>query len=155
MTSVVPPPPPRITRGHNIANWMMDRKWFSFGIILIPTILLAMHIPKIEVFSRFADLLPAKHEYIVNYNRMKQTFGGANVVTMALETTDPSADVFTFDTLKKIVLITEQVDLIAGVNHSRWRVSRTPRFAAFAPPPVGSSSPSRCCPRTCRPSRRP
>ena len=117
MTSVVPPPPPRITRGHNIANWMMDRKWFSFGIILIPTILLAMHIPKIEVFSRFADLLPAKHEYIVNYNRMKQTFGGANVVTMALETTDPSADVFTFDTLKKIVLITEQVDLIAGVNH--------------------------------------
>ena len=117
MSTVVPPPPPRITRGHSIANWMMDRKWFSFAIIMVPTLVLAFYIPQIKVFSRFADLLPAKHEYIVNYNRMKQTFGGANVVTMALETTDPAADVFTFDTLKKIVHITEQVDLIGGVNH--------------------------------------
>ena len=73
----------RKTRGSAIANWLMDRKWASFLIILVPTIALALHIPKIEVYSRFADLLPEKHEYIKNYNRMKQTFGGANVVTMA------------------------------------------------------------------------
>ena len=119
MSAVGKPPPPaaRITRGHAIANWLMDRKWISFGIILIPTIVLGLYIPSIQVYSRFADLLPSRHEYIVNYNRMKQTFGGANVVTMALEVTDPKADVFTFETLKKVVHITEQVDLIGGVNH--------------------------------------
>ena len=110
-------PDVRETRGQAIANWLMDRKWISFFIICVPTILLALHIPKIEVYSRFADLLPAKHEYIQNYNRMKQTFGGANVVTMAVEVTDKNADIFTYDTLAKIKKVTEQVDLITGVNH--------------------------------------
>ena len=110
-------PEMRKTRGQAIANWLMDRKWISFAIICVPTILLALHIPKIEVYSRFADLLPAKHEYIKNYNRMKQTFGGANVVTMAVEVTDKNADIFTTDTLTKIKTLTEQVDLIPGVNH--------------------------------------
>ncbi len=95
----------------------MDRKWISFLIICVPTIMLALHISKIEVYSRFADLLPEKHEYIQNYNRMKQTFGGANVVSMALETTDSTKDIFTLDTLKKIKMLTEEVDLITGVNH--------------------------------------
>ncbi len=117
MSEVRTPPPMRTTRGHRLANWLMDRKWISFGIIMIPTLVLAYFIPSIQVYSRFADLLPARHEYIVNYNRMKQTFGGANVVTMALEVTDPKADIFTYDTLKKVVHITEEVDLIGGVNH--------------------------------------
>ena len=105
------------TRGQAIANWLMDRKWISFLIICVPTLMLAWHIPKIEVYSRFADLLPAKHEYIVNYNRMKQTFGGANVVTMALEVTDKNSDIFTYDTLMKVRHLTEEIDLIQGVNH--------------------------------------
>ncbi len=107
----------RATRGQAIANWLMDRKWISFLLICVPTIMLALHIPKIEVYSRFADLLPEKHEYIQNYNRMKQTFGGANVVTMALEVTDQSKDIFTYNTLQKVKRLTEQVDLITGVNH--------------------------------------
>ncbi|MBI4694833.1 MAG: MMPL family transporter [Gammaproteobacteria bacterium] len=105
------------TRGQAIANWLMDRKWISFMIICVPTLMLALHIPKIEVYSRFADLLPAKHDYIVTYNRMKQTFGGANVVTMALETTDKNSDIFTTDTLNKVRRLTEEIDLIQGVNH--------------------------------------
>jgi predicted RND superfamily exporter protein len=107
----------RTTRGSAIANWLMDRKWASFLIILVPTIALALHIPKIEVYSRFADLLPEKHEYIKNYNRMKQTFGGANVVTMALEVKGDKDDIFTYDTLTKLKMLTEEVDLIQGVNH--------------------------------------
>jgi len=100
-----------------IANWMMDKKWITFLIVVVPTVLMGWAIPSIEVYSRFADLLPAKHEYIQNYNRMKQTFGGANVVTMALEVTDPKADIFTVDTLQKVKMLTEQVDMIKGVNH--------------------------------------
>ncbi len=107
----------RQTRGAAIANWLMDRKWASFLLICVPTIMLAMHIPKIEVYSRFADLLPEKHEYIKNYNRMKQTFGGANVVTMALEVKGENEDIFTYDTLSKLKMLTEEVDLIQGVNH--------------------------------------
>lgn len=107
----------RETRGAAIANWLMDRKWASFLLICVPTILLALHIPKIKVESQFSDLLPSEHEYIKNYNKMKQTFGGANVITMALEVTDDKTDIFTYDTLKKLKYLTEEVDKIEGVNH--------------------------------------
>ncbi len=111
------PQPTPLTRAQRFAHWCLDHRALSLLLIVLPSLLLAAALPRIEVYSRFTDLLPAEHPYIQTYNRMKQTFGGANVVTMALETTDPAADVFTFDTLKKIVHITEQVDLIAGVNH--------------------------------------
>ena len=105
------------TRGQRIADWLMDRKWTTFLIIILPTLVLAWAIPSIQVYSRFADLLPAKHEFVHNYQRMKQTFGGANVLAMSLEVTDPAADLFTRPTLEKIRYLTEQVDLIPGANH--------------------------------------
>ena len=104
------------TVGQKLANWMLDHRLTTLAMILLPTLLLAWALPSIEVYSRFADLLPAKHEYIKNYNRMKQTFGGANVVTMSLEVTGDQ-DVFTHETLTKVRMLTEQVDMIKGVNH--------------------------------------
>lgn len=96
---------------------MLDHRIFTFLFIVIPTLALAYALPNIEVYSRFADLLPAKHEYIKNYNRMKQTFGGANVVTMSLEVVDENEDLFTLSTLNKVKMLTEEVDKIIGVNH--------------------------------------
>ena len=103
--------------GVRIANWVLDHRAVVFLCIVVPTLALAYALPKIEVYSRFADLLPAKHDYIKNYNRMKQTFGGANVVTMSLEVVDENADLFTLETLTKIKMLTEEVDKIGGVNH--------------------------------------
>ena len=103
--------------GHRIANWLLDHRLFTILFIIAPTIALAWALPSIEVYSRFADLLPAKHDYIKNYNRMKQTFGGANVITMSLEVAAEGEDLFTYETLQKVKMLTEEVDLIQGVNH--------------------------------------
>ncbi len=104
-----------LTRGQKMANWFLDHRLVAILIILVPTLVLAFAVGKIEVYSRFADLLPAEHEYIQNYNRMKQTFGGANVVSMSLQV--KSGDIFNFATLDKLQLLTREVDLIQGVNH--------------------------------------
>ena len=74
-----------VRRGQKVANWVLDHRLITILFVLVPSLILAYALPSIEVYSRFADLLPAKHTYIKNYNRMKQTFGGANVVTMSLE----------------------------------------------------------------------
>ena len=105
-----------LTWGQRLANWMLDHRLFTILAIVVPTLALAWSLPTIEVYSRFADLLPAKHEYIKNYNRMKETFGGANVVTMSLQA-EGGQDIFTYKTLNKIKHLTEEVDLIQGVNH--------------------------------------
>ena len=107
----------KLRPGQRVANWILDHRAITFLCILVPTLALAYALPNIEVYSRFADLLPAKHDYIKNYNRMKQTFGGANVVTMSLEVTGENEDLFTLDTLNKVKMLTEEVDKIGGVNH--------------------------------------
>ena len=99
-----------------MANWMLDNRMTTVLGIVIPTLILAWSLPSIEVYSRFADLLPAKHDYIKNYNRMKQTFGGANVVTMSIEV-EGDRDIFTTETLNQIKYVTDEVDMIQGVNH--------------------------------------
>ncbi len=98
-----------------IASWMIDHRLLSLAIILIPSLILASALPKIEVYSRFSDLLPQQHEYIKNYNRMKETFGGANVVTMSIEAVE--GDIFTAKTLQKIRMLTQEVDVVQGINH--------------------------------------
>ena len=105
-----------LSRGQRLANWFLDHRLATILIILIPTAVLAYALTKIEVYSRFADLLPAKHEYIQNYNRMKQTFGGANVVSMSLQVKS-GGDIFTHETLSKLQYLTREIDLIKGVNH--------------------------------------
>lgn len=98
-----------------IANWVVDHRKTAYLLVLIPSLILAYSIPSIEVFSRFSDLLPQQHEYVKNYNRMKEVFGGANVITMSLET--KQGDIFNKKTLDKVKYLTEEIDLITGVNH--------------------------------------
>ena len=100
---------------NKIANWVVEHRNVAYMLVLLPSLLLAYSIPSIEIFSRFSDLLPQQHEYVKNYNRMKEVFGGANVITMSLES--KNGDLFTKKTLDKVKYLTEQVDLITGVNH--------------------------------------
>ena len=108
--------PPPVTRAQRIAHWCLDHRLLTLLVIVVPSLLLAAALPRIEVYSRFADLLPAEHPYIQTYNRMKQTFGGANVVAMSLAVTG-EGDIFSTATLEKIRYLTDQVDIIPGVNH--------------------------------------
>jgi predicted RND superfamily exporter protein len=103
-------------RAQRIAHWCLDHRVLTLLFIIVPSLLLAAALPRIEVYSRFADLLPAEHPYIQTYNRMKQTFGGANVVAMSLKVRG-EGDIFTKRTLEKIRHLTDQVDMIPGVNH--------------------------------------
>jgi len=39
------------------------------------TLLFALHVPRLQVYTDFNDLLPQKHPYIQTYNRIKENFG--------------------------------------------------------------------------------
>jgi predicted RND superfamily exporter protein len=97
------------------AAWWIDHPVLTFVLMAVPTLVLASKIPTIEVYSRFADLLPQRHDYIVTYNEMRETFGGANVVTMSLEATE--GDIYDHSTLEKVRFLTDEVDKVGGVNH--------------------------------------
>ncbi|MBI2962936.1 MAG: MMPL family transporter [Deltaproteobacteria bacterium] len=97
------------------ARWVLRHSWLSLGAILLITGFFAFHARKVEMYSQFADLLPQGHAYIKAYNHFRQTFGGANVVVLAVAVKE--GDIFNTKTLQKVRYVTEAVDQIDGVNH--------------------------------------
>ena len=93
-------------------------KVFLTGILVV-TALFATRIPYLKMYSNFADLLPQEHSYIRLHNNVKDTFGGANNVVMAVVVED--GDIFNNDTLAKIHRLTQGVDELPGVNHNLVR----------------------------------
>ena len=89
------------------------------AMILMATIFFASRIPYLEMYSNFADLLPQEHPYIQLHNDVKDTFGGANNVVVAISVDE--GDIFNADTLARIHRLTQGVDSLPGVNHNLVR----------------------------------
>ncbi len=87
--------------------------------ILLVTLFFASRIPYLEMYSNFADLLPQEHPYIQLHNDVKDTFGGANNVVMAISVEE--GDIFSNDNLARIHRLTQGVDALPGVNHNLVR----------------------------------
>ena len=84
-------------------------------VVLLVTLFFATQIPAVRMVSDFADLLPQEHPYIQLHNDIRDTFGGANNVIIAVEVKEGT--IFTNDTLDRIHRITQDVDLLPSINH--------------------------------------
>ncbi|MCC7121833.1 MAG: MMPL family transporter [Gammaproteobacteria bacterium] len=97
-------------------NLLFDHRKVVLTLVLLITGWFAWHIPAVKMLSDFADLLPQDHPYIRLHNSIRDTFGGANIVILAVEVDDGT--IFTNDTLARIQRITESVDQITNINHN-------------------------------------
>ena len=91
------------------------RKWV-LAIIFAITAFFAWQIPSVEMLSDFADLLPQEHPYIKLHNSIRDTFGGANIIILALEVEEGT--IFTNDTLDRIHRLTQKLDEVSNINHN-------------------------------------
>lgn len=99
----------------------LERRVFRHRVAVLSLILaitgfFAVQIPGLKMYSDFADLLPQKHPYIQLHNRVRDTFGGANNVILAVEVND--GDIFTNETLALIDELTLAVDSLPSINHN-------------------------------------
>ncbi len=90
--------------------------WLTLLSIAAVTLFFALQLPAVRMASDFADLLPQQHPYIQLHNAIRDTFGGANNVIVAVEVEDDT--VFTNDTLSRIHRITQAIDSLDGINHN-------------------------------------
>ncbi len=97
-------------------NVLFDYRRVVLAVVGIITVWFAWHIPAVRMLSDFADLLPQQHPYIQLHNSIRDTFGGANIVTMAVEVEEGT--IFSNDTLARIHRITEAVDQLTSINHN-------------------------------------
>ncbi|HZZ08846.1 MAG TPA: MMPL family transporter [Candidatus Binataceae bacterium] len=100
---------------HSIVRLTLKHRWFSLAWLTAFTIFFAYQALAVRMYSKFSDLLPQAHPYVVAYNHFRQIFGTANVMTLELQV--KHGDIFTVKTLKKIRFIHQQLDLMDGVDH--------------------------------------
>ncbi|WP_373717533.1 RND family transporter [Roseateles sp.] len=97
-------------------EWIFANPKIVLGLILAVTLVFATRLPGLRIYTDFSDLLPQKHPYIQTYNRIKENFGGANQIVMAVEV--EQGTVFNDTTLALIQRATQGVDNLPGVNHN-------------------------------------
>ena len=97
-------------------NFLFNNRKTVLGVIFGITAWFAYHIPAVEMLSDFADLLPQDHPYIQLHNSIRDTFGGANIIVMAVEVEEGT--IFTNETLMRIHRLTEKMDRITNINHN-------------------------------------
>ncbi|KAB2916113.1 MAG: MMPL family transporter [Dechloromonas sp.] len=103
-------------RLHQGEEWIFRNPKIVLAIVLAITVLFGMALPKLRIFTDFSDLLPQNHSYIKVYNRLKENFGGANMIVMSIEV--ERGTIFNDETLKLIHEATQGVDNLPGVNHN-------------------------------------
>jgi predicted RND superfamily exporter protein len=98
-----------------LAVIIVERRAVILGLIVAATLGFAYLSIKIEMYTAFADLLPADHPYIRVHNRFWKTFGGANVVLLSVEVSQ--GDIFNVPVLQKIKTLTEVIEQTHGANN--------------------------------------
>src|SRR5215510_8877875 len=83
--------------------------------VTVATLIFAVFALRLDMVTRFDELLPQNHPFIQVHNQYSGTFGGANTITIMLEVKDGT--IFTKETLTKIFEMTQKLDKVYGVNH--------------------------------------
>lgn len=97
-------------------EWIFSNPKIVLGMIFAVTVYFATQVPGLKIYTDFGDLLPQKHPYIQTYNRIKESFGGANVIVMAIQA--PKGTIFNDETLALLNQATEGLDSLPSVNHN-------------------------------------
>ena len=97
-------------------NFLFNNRKFVLVVIFLITAMFAWNIPAVRMLSDFADLLPQEHPYIQLHNSIRDTFGGANIIVMAMEVEEGT--IFTNDSLDRVHRITQKLDSVSNINHN-------------------------------------
>ena len=96
------------------ADIIIEKRLLFLAIIILVSLFFAYKLKDLEVYTKYADLLPQGHEYIKVHNKIRAQFGGANTITMILQVKE--GDIFNPTTLQKIRDISDELFLIPGAD---------------------------------------
>ena len=82
------------------SDFIIEKRMLFLIIISLISLFFMYKLTNLEVYTKFADLLPQGHEYIKLHNQIRSRFGGANTVIMVLQTKE--GDIFNTTTLNYV-----------------------------------------------------
>src|SRR5215471_9053420 len=100
---------------YQLGRQLIEKRTTVLLVITVITFVFASFALRLDMVTRFDELLPQNHPFIQVHNQYAPTFGGANTISIMLEVKDGT--IFTKATLTKIFEMTQRLDKVYGVNH--------------------------------------
>ncbi len=97
-----------------LTRWIIRRPWTTLGVLLLLTLLFAAGIPRLQLDNSVDGMLPADHPARLLYDKVDETFGGTDIIMVALR----SDDVFSERTLRQVIDLTEAFQAVPGVDEA-------------------------------------
>lgn len=98
-----------------LVRFLIKYKKATLISLTVVTLFFLGMIFNIQMYTQFLDLFPKNHPYVQVHKKYAKYFGGAYQATLVLEV--KKGDIFNAETLSKMSRITDEVDLIPGVDH--------------------------------------
>ena len=100
---------------YSLGRTIIEKRVPILIAVSIVTLVFAIFALRLDMVTRFDELLPQKHPFIKVHNQYAPMFGGANTIRIMLEVKEGT--IFTKETLGKIFEMTQRLDQVHGVNH--------------------------------------
>lgn len=95
-----------------LTNWVLRWPKITLILILLITIAFAAGIPRLQIDNSVDSMLPANHPARLLYDKVDKTFGGTDIIVVALK----SSDVFSVATLNQVIALTDKFEAVPGVD---------------------------------------
>jgi predicted RND superfamily exporter protein len=121
-----------------LANYCLRNRTVLMMVIVAITAVLSFYAAKLDIRTYFDDLLPGNHPYIQVNDKYKNTFGGANKVTMMVEVKD--GDIFQLEVLNVVRELTRGLQYVDAVNQFQIISLASKKMKAFSASTEGIES---------------
>jgi len=95
-----------------LAKWIIRWPWITLGILLLITGFFLAGIPQLQIDNSVDSMLPADHPARLLYDEANDTFGGTDVMVIAVY----SEDIFSEETLSQVIELTDTFQRLPGVD---------------------------------------
>ncbi len=100
------------------------RRKLTFGILMAITVFMGWHALQVGVDAGFEKQIPVDHPYMQVFKKYEKSFGGANLVSIALVQQD--GEIYNEHFLQRLKDVTDAVFFLPGVDRSRVTSLFTP-----------------------------
>lgn len=107
-----------------LEKFIFEHRHFTVMAFVLTTLILGFFAAKTHVDASFNKQLPTDHEYIRNFKKYQEQFGGANRVVIALMAKE--GDIFTADFFRTLKSVTDETFYLPGVDRSQVTSIFTP-----------------------------
>ena len=104
---------------YRFGQWILRWRFLVLGVVGALTAFFGYYAAQTQLVTSFGDLLPQNHPFIQIAHKYDQYFGSVNNVTIMVEAREGT--IYNADIIKKIVNMTQNMDLVYGIQHGSVR----------------------------------